>query len=248
MAEKVVKEEEKTRDVSKVLEQTTATLQEVERQLQTMRNDLSLVLGRFPAPGFYGATPFGLLGQESFSPPVGPMSGSLPGILSLPGYGTPSMAALGGEVSTLGVRAGSGAGWAGGAFPSLSAALPMDAATSARDLRSISPVSRVPSIDFIDADPEYWLRVDLPGVRKDELDILCTGRTVTIKATAKLDVEEGSVLVNERGPVSYRRTIPLPTEVNPNQCKANLKDGILTLRLTKKVPGEAPRHIDVMYG
>lgn len=230
----------RAKDLSQLIEQTTNILQEMDRHLQTMRTDLSSLMGR-------GLLPPGPAGLGLFAPP--PLGAEAP-----PAFATgPSPMMLGFGVGPYGlspteasgVRPWGASAWGSGAG---SGSVGGDGLPSAKELKSMPPTSRVPNVDFFDENTEFLIKVDLPGVKKEQVEIVCSGRMVTVKGESKSDVEEGSVLLSERGSVAYRRVIPLPAEVHSTQTKASLKDGILTLRMPKKAPGEAPRRIDVAYG
>jgi HSP20 family protein len=115
--------------------------------------------------------------------------------------------------------------------------------------QGLAGVPRLPAVDLVDAGDSFVVQVELPGVKKDDLDILVSERHVQIRGEARPEVKErAQPLVRERGPVSYQRAIPLPTEVHTTEGKAVFKDGVLTLTIPKKQPTEGPKRVDVAYG
>lgn len=123
-----------------------------------------------------------------------------------------------------------------------------DETRSTRDLRNSPPAQRSPTVDIIDEGSEFQVQLELPGVKKDDLDIMVTDRAIVIEASANPEMDEGVVMVNERGPVSYRRAIHLPAQIDTKNCKAKLKDGVLTLDVPKKEPTEGARRVEIAYG
>lgn len=148
-----------------------------------------------------------------------------------PAGATPAMAAEG-ELPYL--RGGSGSASAG--EPRLT-----------QDLKAAQPRLRAPGIDLVDEGSRYSIRCELPGVRQEDLEIVCFDRSLLVKARSEPDLAEGTVLMGEPGPATYRRHIPLPANVQPKECQAELRDGILTVRLAKQAPSDGPRRLDVAY-
>lgn len=224
---------ESPKDLSKLVEQSVSTLQEVDRRLQMVRSDLAALITRAgqvaPASGF---GPFG----PSVQPPQGLPLGAVPAFPAPPVGGAflPSASPYGAPFG-LGVPA---AGFGGQAVQQ-----------NAKEMEREPPMPRVPSVDLIDAGDEFVVHIEMPGVKKDDLDILVSERTAVVSGQARPEVRtDGALLLRERGPVLYRRTIPLPAEVQTTQSKATFKDGILILNIPKKVAGEGPRRLDVAYG
>ncbi|HEV8359192.1 MAG TPA: Hsp20/alpha crystallin family protein [Candidatus Thermoplasmatota archaeon] len=228
-------------DLSKLVEQSVSTLQEVDRRLQMVRDDLANLItrastlqmqGQLPGQGIHGI--FGA-GAEPYGAPRAGGPTAPGGIPPTFGFGLGTMGLP--HVGAFPLPPAPGQGPMGGG-----------PARSAKEMQTLPPLPRVPSVDLVDQGDEYLVQVELPGVKKDDLDILVSERTVTVTGQARPDVGDGALLLNERGPVVYRRTLPFPTEVHTTQSKAAFKDGILTLRVPKKVPTEGPRRVDVAYG
>ena len=117
-----------------------------------------------------------------------------------------------------------------------------------RDLKDVPPQTRQPASDVVDDGNNFQIRLEMPGVKKEDMDIMVTDRAVLVTALARLDLEDGVVVVQERGPVVYRRTIQLPGEIKTSECQAKLKDGVLRLSIPKKNPTDSPRHLEIAYG
>lgn len=108
-----------------------------------------------------------------------------------------------------------------------------------RPLRFGPPYSEVRSIcaDVRETDSEIIIEAELPGVRKEDININATEDRVEITAEAKTEQpkgEEREYIRREREQKKFHRTFMLPSKVNPEKSKATYKNGILELRLPKK--------------
>ncbi len=101
---------------------------------------------------------------------------------------------------------------------------------------------REPLVDLADAGGEYVLRADLPGVAKEDLDLRVTPDGIELSAESRDEREENEkdYTYRERTYRSFRRNLAFPEEVLADHVRANLKDGVLEVRLPKKEP--RPRH------
>lgn len=120
--------------------------------------------------------------------------------------------------------------------------------TRSKDLADMPPQVKQANMDVVDCKDEFCIHWELPGVKKENLDIMVTDRSLILNAKAYPDLDDGVVVHTERPPVIYRRTVPFKTEVDTGKAKANLKDGVLTVRVPKSTPSSGPKHLDVAYG
>lgn len=90
-------------------------------------------------------------------------------------------------------------------------------------------------LDVIDRDKELLIRGELPGVEKDDIEVTVAGDRVVIEAERKFEEkdEEGSFYRHEVGFGKLMRTVGLPVEVDAENAAAELKDGLLEIRLPK---------------
>jgi HSP20 family protein len=95
-----------------------------------------------------------------------------------------------------------------------------------------------PAVDVVEDDQKFELHADLPGVRRDDLDIQVENDVLTIKGERKLELD------GERVAGAFARTFTLPKQVDAEKIAASLKDGVLTLTLPKR-PEAQPRQIKV---
>lgn len=99
-----------------------------------------------------------------------------------------------------------------------------------------------PAVDLYETDSEVVLKAELPGLKKEDIDVTIKDNTVHLKAERKEEREEKTEEVHrvERFYGRIERIIPLPTKVKADKAKAHYKDGILELRIPKeKVSKEA---------
>ncbi|MGA7801885.1 MAG: Hsp20/alpha crystallin family protein [Gammaproteobacteria bacterium] len=96
--------------------------------------------------------------------------------------------------------------------------------------------NRLPRVDVIDRDAEIVVRAEIPGVRKEELEVSMNHGTVTIKGSTKHESkkEEGDYYRCEISRGSFARTVTLPAEVDGDRAKASFKDGVLELVIPKQ--------------
>jgi len=93
----------------------------------------------------------------------------------------------------------------------------------------------MPPVDVIDRDKEVLVRAELPGVKKDEIDVTVTDDRITIKGEyRKEDKEEkGEYHRMETRYGSFSRTVELPADVDPTKGSAKFEDGVLEIALPK---------------
>lgn len=106
-----------------------------------------------------------------------------------------------------------------------------------------------PSFDIKETPDAYVFEADMPGIRREDLEINLTGNRLTItgKRDAQPRIEGEHHFMLERSFGSFSRTFNLPEGVDAGKVTADLKDGVLTLAL-HKVPEVKPRKIEISVG
>jgi HSP20 family protein len=91
-------------------------------------------------------------------------------------------------------------------------------------------------MDIADVGTEYFVKADIPGVKKDDIHVSIDGNLVTISAEIKheLETEEGKMLRSERSYGKTMRSFRLDDEVIEDKASAKYVDGVLELKLPKK--------------
>ncbi len=97
--------------------------------------------------------------------------------------------------------------------------------------------------DIIDDGDKLVVKVDLPGVKKKDIELNVTDNSIEISAEHKEEEEEKrkNFLRKERSELSYYRTLPLPEKVIAGKAKAKLTEGILNITIPKAVPTPKPK-------
>jgi HSP20 family protein len=94
-------------------------------------------------------------------------------------------------------------------------------------------------MDVTETDSGYLVHSEMPGVKKEDIDVAIDGNQVTIMAEVKRGWEkkEGArVLRNERYFGNIYRSFMLPAELDQSASVAAYDNGVLELKLVKKVP------------
>ena len=99
-------------------------------------------------------------------------------------------------------------------------------------------------VDLQETDDSYAVKAEIPGVRKEDIDVRIEGNQVTISAEIKKDKEErkdGRVLRSERQYGYASRSFSLAFDVDEAKSVAKYESGILELTLPKKTTTSAKR-------
>jgi len=106
--------------------------------------------------------------------------------------------------------------------------------------------SFTPSFDIRETPEAYVFEADMPGIKREDLDLNLTGNRITI--TGRRDARERregeNLFIAERSHGSFTRSFNLPDGVDGAKVSAELKDGVLTLTLAK-VPEVQPKRIQI---
>ena len=107
----------------------------------------------------------------------------------------------------------------------------------------------VPHFDVKETKDAYVINADLPGVKDEELDVSLSGNLLTISGKREEEHrEEGeSYYAMERSQGSFARSFTMPDGVDAENVSADLKQGVLTLRIPKK-PEAQPKRIAIGNG
>lgn len=101
-----------------------------------------------------------------------------------------------------------------------------------------STQQRIPPMNLADLGDRYEMKVELPGVAKEDVNIEVTTNGIEIKAqhceTSENETENW--LRKECSATSFYRSLELPEELKTDNVQAELKDGILSISLPKMQP------------
>jgi len=103
----------------------------------------------------------------------------------------------------------------------------------------------LPAVDVFEDASGITLLADMPGVSKDRLELRVEGETLSIEGEMQPATPEGlEALYAELRVPRFRRSFTLSRELDSAKIDANLKDGVLTLRIPKQTYAQ-PRRIEV---
>jgi len=99
-------------------------------------------------------------------------------------------------------------------------------------------------MDVSETDNGYVVHSEVPGVKKENIDVAIEGNQVTITAEVKQDWEKKDgdrMLRNERYFGNIYRSFTLPVELDESACEAKYENGVLELKLVKKAAAPGKR-------
>lgn len=101
-------------------------------------------------------------------------------------------------------------------------------------------------LDVNEEDGQYIVNVDMPGVKKEDIDISVEGSQVTVRAEVKREKStgKGKEIYNERYAGQAFRSFSLPAKIDSGKAKAIYDGGVLTLTLPKELD-TASRRLEV---
>jgi HSP20 family protein len=93
----------------------------------------------------------------------------------------------------------------------------------------------LPKVDIVDKDDALIVRAEVPGVKKDDLEITIAGDRLVFEAKREFEEEEKKedFVRHEMAYGRLYRAVMLPAEVEGDKAKAELKDGVLEIALPK---------------
>jgi HSP20 family protein len=99
-------------------------------------------------------------------------------------------------------------------------------------------------IDVKEDDKAFTVKADIPGVKKEDIQVDVDDNQISLRAEVKKEKEEKKdqkVVYSERSYGMVSRSFTLPADVDAKGAKAEYKDGVLNLTLPKKSNGSAKR-------
>ena len=98
---------------------------------------------------------------------------------------------------------------------------------------SSTEVGWSPLVDIEEEDGSYVVEADLPGVKREDVNIEIVGNELTITGDVKERERKGAMRRQTRRTGHFEYRLSLPTQVDPDKVEASLKDGVLTVRVPK---------------
>jgi HSP20 family protein len=103
---------------------------------------------------------------------------------------------------------------------------------------------RVPATAISVDEDVAVVKVEMPGVEKEGLEIRIDGNELAVSGARNHTGFEGEYVIRERGTEPYRKMLILDDSIDRNRDEAKLEDGVLTLRLHVKEAAK-PRRIEI---
>ena len=103
----------------------------------------------------------------------------------------------------------------------------------------------VPSADIIEGENEYIVRVDMPGVEKNSIDLKVDGSSLRVRGSAG-DYHGNSpyMIMREIKPTVYDRVFQIGKDIDRNAINGEYNEGVLTITLRKNESAK-PREIKI---
>lgn len=97
-----------------------------------------------------------------------------------------------------------------------------------------------PKADISETDSEMRIKCDLPGMKKEDVNIEVddTGKYLTVSGESKQEIKEEkeNVYMIERSYGTFNRRFRMPKNAKPDQVRAKLQDGVLMITIPKEMP------------
>jgi len=107
-----------------------------------------------------------------------------------------------------------------------------------------------PRVDVVENDKEVRVSAELPGMDENEIEVSLANDVLTISGEKKEEAEHRGrdYYHMERSYGAFRRSIPLPSEVEADKAEATFKRGVLTVVLPKTEQARARKRIPIRTG
>jgi HSP20 family molecular chaperone IbpA len=112
--------------------------------------------------------------------------------------------------------------------------------------REQGPEYYMPAVDISETENEVILKYDMPGVEKEQVEITAEKNTLTVIGNVSRE-SLGDVVYQETRIGNYRRQFTLPDDVDSDKITADMKDGLLTIKISKPEKAK-PKRIEITSG
>jgi HSP20 family protein len=104
-----------------------------------------------------------------------------------------------------------------------------------------------PTIDALTKDSDVVIRVELPGVKQEDVDISLHDNVLTISGERRSEEEEerGGYHIRERRYGSFRRSVALPEGIDESKISARYEDGVLEVTVEGAAVAREPKRIQI---
>ncbi|MBI0299251.1 Hsp20/alpha crystallin family protein [Streptomyces sp. PRKS01-29] len=101
-----------------------------------------------------------------------------------------------------------------------------------------------PAADVTEGDEAYHVELELPGVKRQDIDIEASGQELTVTGEIKERERKGVLRRGGRRTGRFEYRLLLPSEVNTEGIKAAMSEGVLTITVPKAETAK-PRHVEI---
>jgi HSP20 family protein len=114
------------------------------------------------------------------------------------------------------------------------------------DKEALAVPDWLPAVDIVETPEEYVIKTELPEVKKEDVKVSVDAGTLVIQGERRQEKEDHGKRFHriERSYGSFMRSFVVPDNVDSSTVKAEFKDGVLQVHLTKS-PKAAPKAVDV---
>lgn len=114
---------------------------------------------------------------------------------------------------------------------------------------NLSTGSFMPAVDVYEDPHKVVLKLEVPGIKQEDLDIRVENQTLTVKGERKFekDEKEENFQRIERSYGSFVRSFTLPQTVDPDSITASYDAGVLSITLNKKAEAK-PKQVKISVG
>lgn len=100
-----------------------------------------------------------------------------------------------------------------------------------------------PAVDLVETDKQLTLAVEVPGMSEKDIEVQFVDNSIVVSGERRVEHEDGKRM-SERYYGRFERRIPLNVEIDPDQAKGEVRNGVLTITLPKTAQSQA-RNIPV---
>ncbi len=113
-------------------------------------------------------------------------------------------------------------------------------------MKELEKMPAMPLTDISEKEDKIVIKLDMPGIKKEDIDLIATENSIEIKAQRQeLKEEKKEHFYNrERSMRSYYRSLPMPKGIDPKTIKAEYENGVLTLTV-KKIPEKKKKQLKI---
>lgn len=116
------------------------------------------------------------------------------------------------------------------------------------DFRFAMPEKWQPSVDIVESDKEFLIKVEVPEIKKEDLHVEIDAGVLSIKGERREEVSDKKRHRLERYYGAFERSFALPENVREEGIKARVENGMLYIHLGKTDLKKEPRKLEIKVG